>query len=394
MTDNWISEIELQGYLDGELDADQQQAVSDYLAEHPDQAARLESYRRHGQLLRRAYTPILEWPIPSEALMAAGGARRHRSSWLVVTGAVAAAITLLAAGAASGWWLSRWSPAVPAVRLVTDALDTRPAHDRLVADALYAHRVYAIEARHPVEVGVDEKDHLLAWLSRRLDLPIAAPDLTVLGYQLVGGRLLPAASGPAAQLMYQDADGRRITLYCRGAEAPAEVGFRLVSAGDLAGLQWEDGRTAWALLGDLPRAEILRLSEVVYPALSVKSGHIALAKALGLLPPATEGERYAEPMTHSTMRLGLYAPRKFDPQKAHDQDELYFILEGTGTFLHNGERTPFEPGDAMFVAAGIEHRFEEFSDDFATWVVFYGPEGGEGGPLALQTGPTVFAESR
>ena len=140
---------------------------------------------------------------------------------------------------------------------------------------------------------------------------------------------------------------------------------------ELQKLQEEfEERTAWALLGDLPRAEFLRLGELVYPALSVRSGHVALAKAVTLLPPVGEGERYAEPFTYSTMRLGLYAPRKFDPQGPHDQDELYFVLEGSGTFVHNGKRTTFEPGDAMFVAAGVEHRFEDFSDDFATWVVF------------------------
>jgi mannose-6-phosphate isomerase-like protein (cupin superfamily) len=111
----------------------------------------------------------------------------------------------------------------------------------------------------------------------------------------------------------------------------------------------------------------------------MRSGNVTLAQALALLPPNQEGRRYAEPLCHGTMRLGLYAPRKYDPQKPHEQDELYVVMCGSGTFVHGGARTPFGPGDVLFVGAGIEHRFEHFSDDFATWVIFWGPSGGEPG---------------
>lgn len=77
------------------------------------------------------------------------------------------------------------------------------------------------------------------------------------------------------------------------------------------------------------------------------------------------------------MVLELYAPRGIDDQQPHLQDELYFIAKGSGTFSCGGETVQFGPGDALFAAAGVEHRFEEFTDDFETWVVFYGPDGGE-----------------
>lgn len=110
----------------------------------------------------------------------------------------------------------------------------------------------------------------------------------------------------------------------------------------------------------------------------MQSATTTLAQALALLPPeAVTGRRYAEPLTHGTMRLGLYAPRQFDPQQPHEQDELYVVMRGTGTFLHGDDRTPFQPGDVLFVAAGVTHRFEDFSDDFVVWVVFWGPKGGE-----------------
>lgn len=81
--------------------------------------------------------------------------------------------------------------------------------------------------------------------------------------------------------------------------------------------------------------------------------------------------------TRGTMVLELYAPRRVDDQHPHSQDELYFVARGSGTFSCGAEKVSFGPGDALFVPAGIEHRFEDFTDDFETWVVFYGPEGGE-----------------
>ena len=91
--------------------------------------------------------------------------------------------------------------------------------------------------------------------------------------------------------------------------------------------------------------------------------------------PASMRFRYA--LRRGTMKLGLYAPRAEDDQTPHDQDELYFVVSGSGGFLKNGERKSFAAHDAIFVEAGAEHRFVDFSDDFAAWVVFWGPDGGE-----------------
>lgn len=89
------------------------------------------------------------------------------------------------------------------------------------------------------------------------------------------------------------------------------------------------------------------------------------------------GRNSALLMAHGRMTLRYYAPRGHDPQTPHDQDELYIVLNGHGTFVRNDDRTAFAPGDVLFAGAGETHHFEDFSDDFETWVVFYGPEGGE-----------------
>lgn len=82
-------------------------------------------------------------------------------------------------------------------------------------------------------------------------------------------------------------------------------------------------------------------------------------------------------MKHGTMAVEYFAPQKTDNQTPHRQDELYVIVRGHGHFNRKSEMIECKAGDVLFVPAGMEHRFENFTDDFATWVIFYGPEGGE-----------------
>lgn len=99
-------------------------------------------------------------------------------------------------------------------------------------------------------------------------------------------------------------------------------------------------------------------------------------KALRLAAESDNG-RYGVLLQHGSLELGFYTPEGSDPQKPHDQDEVYIIQSGNGYFVHGDNRRPFEPGEALFVPAGDTHRFEDFSDNFAAWVIFYGPNGGE-----------------
>jgi mannose-6-phosphate isomerase-like protein (cupin superfamily) len=97
-------------------------------------------------------------------------------------------------------------------------------------------------------------------------------------------------------------------------------------------------------------------------------------------PPSPKwpgGERFVEAFSHGTLTVELYAPVGTDPQSPHDRDEVYFVISGAGDFVVAGQRSRFAAGDALFVTAHVEHRFENFTSDFSTWVVFYGPVGGE-----------------
>lgn len=104
--------------------------------------------------------------------------------------------------------------------------------------------------------------------------------------------------------------------------------------------------------------------------------HIDVKQAMSKLP-TPEGNRFVVLFKHGTLRVKLYAPRRVDPQMPHEQDEIYVVAQGTGSFFHEGSSERFGVGDVFFVPAGDVHRFEDFSDDLFVWVFFYGPEGGE-----------------
>lgn len=103
---------------------------------------------------------------------------------------------------------------------------------------------------------------------------------------------------------------------------------------------------------------------------------MTVAAALEAVAGSEDG-RYGVLKRRGTLEIGYYAPGDSDPQEPHEQDEVYVVASGRGTFLCAGERRPFETGEVLFVPAGIEHRFEDMSEDFGAWVIFYGPPGGE-----------------
>jgi mannose-6-phosphate isomerase-like protein (cupin superfamily) len=99
------------------------------------------------------------------------------------------------------------------------------------------------------------------------------------------------------------------------------------------------------------------------------------ANALAALPAT--GKEFVLLFKHGTLEVEFYRPVGTDRQKPHTRDEVYVVVSGSGTFVCGESRQPFETGEVLFAAAGVEHRFEDFTPDFATWVFFYGPDGGE-----------------
>jgi mannose-6-phosphate isomerase-like protein (cupin superfamily) len=110
----------------------------------------------------------------------------------------------------------------------------------------------------------------------------------------------------------------------------------------------------------------------------MNSFHKTLSQGLSRMP-GPYGDHFAVLLQHGTLEVGLYAPKQEDPQTPHLRDEVYVVMRGSGWFRNGDERVAFSPGDVLFVPARRQHRFEQFTDDLAVWVFFYGPEGGEVG---------------
>jgi anti-sigma factor RsiW len=150
------------------------------------------------------------------------------------------------------------------------------ARASIARQALLAHAAYVPEVRHPVEVSAREEQHLIAWLSKRLDAPLKAPSLAQAGFQLLGGRLLPAPAGagaadkapPVAWLMYENGHGKRLSLLVRREAPNTDTAFRFTQEGNTAVFYWVDGPFGYALAADVNKDELAMLARLVYQQLN------------------------------------------------------------------------------------------------------------------------------
>ena len=243
-----VTESELQAYVDGCLPAARRADVEIHLAQHQDDAQRIDAYRRQAAALRNAFDPLLAEAVPLQLLPGKRSSqwRRH---------AAVAALMLL--GGIGGWQLH--------AHIAAELVQTL----YLARVGAIALAVFSPEVRHPVEVGADQEAHLVRWLSKRLGASLKIPHLAGLGYSLVGGRLLPGERGPAAQFMYQDLKGQRLTLYVRtSSEVRAPTAFRFARENGVSVFYWIDGRLGYALSGETEREELLRVADAVYRQLN------------------------------------------------------------------------------------------------------------------------------
>lgn len=250
-----IGEVDLHAYVDGELDEHRRAEVETWLADHPEDAARVRAFQDQKAALHALYDGVLSEPLPARIESALS--RRPKVGAPLWT-RVAAGLLLFLAGGLGGWGLHG------------QKAERMAAEDGFVRQAVGAHVVYAAEVRHPVEVGADEEAHLVAWLSKRLGASVKAPRLNTVGFHLVGGRLLPDGGAPAAQFMYEDTGGRRLTLYVRTDRRDGDTAFRFVSDRGVSAFYWIDGPLAYALIGAVPRDDLLPLARIVYEDLQAR----------------------------------------------------------------------------------------------------------------------------
>lgn len=263
-----IQPDELMALVDGVLDADRARQIEQRAQYDADLATTIAALRAQCHALRESLDPVLEEPIPARLLQVRGPSFLLRS--------IAAAFVWISAGVILGSLLSwqfwsREDSANPAMAQRGHASDL----PRFVHQAAVAYAVYAPEVRHPVEVSSTDAKTLNTWLSKRLQRSMQAPDLSRLGFALIGGRLLPAElNKPAAQFMYEDRQGHRITMYLRGmAESTPETTFRFADQAGVNTFYWVEGDWGYALSGELPRAQLLHLAHAIHASLSERDYH-------------------------------------------------------------------------------------------------------------------------
>jgi anti-sigma factor RsiW len=257
-----VEEDELHARLDGRLSSERAAEVDAYLATQPEVQARLRRYAEQQGLLRTAFAQETATPIPARLRVGRLLAEQRRRRYQRLA-RIAAAVVLVVAGGIGGW----------AARDVATALvpSTNPVASNartITADAIAAYKVFSVEVRHPVEVDVAQEAHLVQWLSKRLGQPLVVPDLTAAGFRLMGGRLLPAENGPAAQFMYENGK-ERVTLYLRTGIG-GETAFRYSEKNGIGAFYWSDQGFGYALAAKADRDLLLRLSEIVYQQMSAE----------------------------------------------------------------------------------------------------------------------------
>jgi anti-sigma factor RsiW len=246
-----IGEDDLNAFVDGRLGPERHALVSRFLSENPPLGERVASDIAARNLLRESLHFKAAEPIPARLRVANLAVERRAAPrhWLQA----AAAIVLITLGGLGGWFAhSRFAGASLAQR-----------ETPVAAEALSAHRVFTAETVHPVEVAAAQEAHLVQWLSRRLNHQLKAPDLSAQGFRLMGGRLLPAGSGAAAQLMYQDDGGTRLTLYLR-ADGDGGTAFRFVQGQNASAFTWTEDGFGYAIAAQVDRTQLLNIAESVY----------------------------------------------------------------------------------------------------------------------------------
>jgi anti-sigma factor RsiW len=275
-----ISEEDIHAYVDGAL-AEHRRAEVERLLETDDALARrVSDYFALGNLLHERYDRVLSEPVPQRLLPpdpAAPVAAVARKRWFAAANwpqfAGLAAALVVGIGIGVGGMTSQ--PAREMLMSATGDSQTRRVsasaskEESFARQSAIAYVTYAPMVTRPVEVGADQEQELVRWLSSRLGTDVHAPILTRVGYNLMGGRLLPGEDGPVAQFMYHDANGERITLNVSHRKPKSDVtAFKLYEDGSVKVFYWVDGDFGYAVSGAIDRKVLLDVSHDVYEQLT------------------------------------------------------------------------------------------------------------------------------
>lgn len=260
MTDDRMSldQDTLLRYRHGALTGAEADRVVRLLAEDADARAQLAEWDRQDAAMGLLFDPVAAEPLPEALRQRLNRAERQSVASLDWAGGMrrtAAAVALLALGGALGWGAARLQTGEPVATSFAEA-------------ALRAYATYTVEVVHPVEVPGTDAAHLSTWMSKRLGQKINPPNLEAEGLTLLGGRILPDATGVAALLMYEDTAGRRITLFVLPTRDGGDTPLRFAAQDGTNSFFWVDGTLSCAITGTLPREALQAIARAAYDQLA------------------------------------------------------------------------------------------------------------------------------
>ncbi len=255
-----VRDEDLHAYVDGYLDAPRRRIVEAYLLTDREAAARVADWAEQNRRLSALFDPVLDEPIPPQLDAAIARARQRTTpSWSVGGWAMraAASFAILAVGAVLGFGAARWQGGGEQQGPTLQAT--------LPFEAQTAFKVYVTERRHAVEVAAADVDHLTNWLSNKMKTKVKPPDLSTVGWNLLGGRLLPSREGPACLFIYEDKSNppRRVMVYLVSNANNEGTTIQFRDQGGVRSLYWLEGPLGYALTGNLERNELMPIANVV-----------------------------------------------------------------------------------------------------------------------------------
>lgn len=261
-----VTEADLHGFVDRQLTPQRFALVERFLAAHPEELERVRDWQQQNARLHELLDPVIDEPLPR-------GLPLKPTAINIPWSSLAAGVLVAVISAGSAWSL-RGRIDADAARLAfanraASSSSALASSDSKLAGfahrAAIAYAVYSPDVRRPVEVSADQEQALVTWLTKRMGTAVRPPALGSLGYELIGGRLLPGDKGPVAQFMYGAAGGQRLTLYVtREVQGQDNTAFKFGKDGPVNVFYWVQDHFGYAISAGADRAELMRVSQEVY----------------------------------------------------------------------------------------------------------------------------------
>lgn len=259
MSGHPVTESDLHAHVDGQLPPERDAAVAQYLQAQPEAAEQVAAYGAQREALRAAFAPIAAAPVPPQLNLQRLIAERlvqRRTTWHGTWQIAAGVLLALVLGAGGGWGLHARFGAPPSNLTL------------LAEEAVANHEVYTADRKRPTELGAEQRDDLARWVSNRLGRLVAPPDMSATGFRYMGGRLAATPQGPAGLFMYQNAEGKRLTVFVLPMRDAPDSSMRTVDVGKMDGCAWIDKGVGYTVVAPVSPQELHALADHVRQALA------------------------------------------------------------------------------------------------------------------------------